>query len=198
MRFRRLAIALAALGFSAGTAAAQVAWDSPMLSAPDGDAGFGVFIIEPAGGDLGAMVTWRGAPAGFGLRGGLAEDAGDDIALFGGVDFIGNLFRHSADFPLDVSWVLGAGGSVGNNALISIPGGLTLGRSFSGDGITFTPYVTPRLVLDVLLADEVEDDTELEFVADLGLDLQFQPNWAVRFGVTLGDRDEALAIGVAF
>lgn len=193
-----VAAIVGALVLNATPTLAQVGWESPMLASPRGQVGIGVFLIEPAGGDLGAMATWRRSPTGFGLRGGLAEDAFDQLAVFAGLDWRGGLVRQSAEFPLDVSWLVGAGGSFGEYGLISVPAGVTLGRTFSGEGLTFTPYLTPRLVLDLFLGDFPGDDTELDVVADLGLDLHFQPGWLMRFGVTLGDRDEALAIGVAF
>jgi hypothetical protein len=65
--------------------------------------------------------------------------------------------------------------------------------------VTFLPYVTPRVVLDAFLGDENdgEDDLDLELAVDLGLDLRFTPQFLIRFGGTIGDRD-GVAIGLVF
>jgi hypothetical protein len=75
-----------------------------------------------------------------------------------------------------------------------------VGHRFTGDGVTFLPYVTPRVVLDAFLGDEGEgndDDLDLELAVDLGLDLRLTPQFLIRFGGTIGDRD-GVAIGLVF
>jgi hypothetical protein len=202
MRHRMCAVLVVlALGTPAA-ASAQVAWDSPFLMPPRGEPGFGLFLIDAHRGELGALATWRSPSWNFGVRGGIAEEGrggDDDVSVFGGIDFNGTLTRASEEWPLDVDWVFGAGLGVGDNVLISVPVGLTSGHVFTGEGVVFTPYVTPRVVLDALLGDEGEDDDDLslDFAFDLGLDLTFSPSFTVRFGATLGDR-EAVAIGVVF
>jgi hypothetical protein len=56
-------------------------------------------------------------------------------------------------------------------------------------------------VFDAFFDDDDEeadgDNTNLDLAVDLGLDLRFSPNFTVRFGATLGDR-EAVAIGLVF
>lgn len=188
-----------------GYAGAQVAWDSPMLMPPGAPPGFGLYLMDMDGGGLGVMGHWRSPSWNFGVRGGLADESGpdDDLSVFGGIDFDGGLTRASDEFPLDVDWVLGAGLAVGGNgARISVPLGLSTGHSFTGDGVTFTPFVTPRIVFDAFFDDDDDegndgDNTDLELAIDLGLDLRFSPNFTVRFGATLGDR-EAVAIGLVF
>lgn len=197
---RAVMVVGAALALTTTSAAGQVGWESPLLAAPAQQAELGVFLTDMAGGDLGVMGMWRGGDGSLGLRVGLADDARDEIAVFGGVDYQRPLIRHSADFPLDVEWVLGAGLSIGDRTIVSIPAGLTVGRLLPAEGVDFKPYVTPRLVVD--LGENVgglDDDSDLDLVADIGLDFQFQPGWRIRFGIALGDRgDEAIAIGIAF
>lgn len=179
-------------------AAAQVAWDSPMLLPPRAQPGFGIFLDGPAGGDLGVMATFRSPSWNFGVRGGIAEESGRDngLAVLAGFDFQGALTRSSTEFPLDVDWVLGMGFSVGDNFLVSVPLGLTTGHSFRGDGVVFTPYGTPRVVLDAFFGDG-RSRVDLDLAFDLGLDLRFAPNFMVRFGATIADRS-AVAIGLVF
>lgn len=177
--------------------AAQVAWDSPMLMPPAAAPGFGIFLLGPAGGDLGVLGTYRAPSWNFGIRGGIAEESGqDDIAILAGFDFNGALTRSSTEFPLDFDWVLGAGFSVGDDFLLSFPLGLTAGHSFRAEDVIFTPYGTPRVVLDAFFGDN-DDRVDLDFALDLGLDLRFTPELAVRFGGTIGDRS-AVAIGLVF
>lgn len=193
MRNRVLGILAGLFFFGASGAMAQVVWDSPLLVPPRVSGGVGIFLIDPAGGDLGVMGTWRSGN--LGLRVGLAEDVRDDLSIFGGVDFTGLITRASNDFPLDVAWVAGAGIGIGDDALLSFPLGISLGRGFDADGARFTPYATPRVVLDAFFGDD--SDLDLDLAVDFGLDIAFQPGWMIRFGATIGDRD-ALAIGVVF
>lgn len=208
------AVAFALLLPWPGGAYAQTAWDAPLLTPPRPTTGlFEMHLVDPAGGDLAVLGRWR--PASMqrvGLRLGLADTG--DLTLYGGVDVSGFLASASGEFPLDVAWVGGAGAAFGDFAWLSIPVGISLGRTFTteeggggrGRAVRFTPYVTPRLVLDAFLdrgpdgpapGDTDDDDLDLSLAADLGVDVNFGAGWSVRFAATLGDRD-ALAVGVAF
>lgn len=193
LRVLGLAFGLTLAG--AGSAAAQVAWDSPMLIVPQGQPGLGLYLMETFGGDIGFMGAWRPSSQGVGFRIGIADEPFDDIALFGGVDVNGRLARASREFPLDIDWVLGAGMSIGDDFVLSFPAGITLGRTLEADGVRFVPYATPRVVLDAFFGDR-DDELDLDVAVDIGIELSFQRNFAVRFGGTLG-RD-AVAIGVVF
>jgi hypothetical protein len=131
---------------------------------------------------------------------GLAEAPRDDLGVFGGLDFLGQLTRSTEEFPLDIDWLLGVGMGISDGILLSAPAGLTLGHDFSGDGIGFTPFISPRVVLDACLdCDRRGDDNDLslDFAVDIGLDIRLTSNVAVRFGATLGDR-EGVGIGLVF
>ncbi len=176
----------------------QVAWDSPFMVAPNTPAGWGVYLVDPSPGDgIGVLTTFRSssAPGGLGYRLGLAEGAGDDLAVYGGLDASGFLLRRSGDFPLDVAWVTGLGLGAGDDVLVSFPLGAALGRDFQADGVWFNPYLGPRVVLDAWFGDG--SDMDLRLSVDLGVDVSFDPGWAVRFAGSLGDR-EGLAIGLSF
>jgi len=198
---RKVLLAVAGLvALNVSSASAQVAWDSPFLAPPRPAPGLGIFLMDVAGGDIGAMFTWQPTARSWGFRLGIAEQFDDDIAVYGGADVSGAITRSRADFPLDIDWVLGLGGSIGNDFVLSVPAGITIGHTFDTEGARFTPYLTPRVVLDAFFGDDRpgdDDDVNLDLAVDLGLDLQFQPNWRIRFGGTLGDR-EAVAIGLVF
>jgi hypothetical protein len=188
---------------AAGPLKAQVAWDGPLMVAPNSPAGWGVYLVDPGpgpGDGIGVLSTWRGssAPGGLGYRLGLAEGRGGGLSVYGGVDVSGYLVRHSRDFPLDVIWVTGGGVGIGDDVLLAFPLGVSLGRAVQADDVWFNPYVTPRIVLDAWFGStRPRDQLDLGLVVDLGIDLSFDPGWAIRFGGSLGDRS-ALAIGMSF
>ena len=187
---------------------AQVAWDGPMLMAPGAPAGWGFHLVDPEGGDgLGGLVSWRGAaaPVGLGFRVGIYEGFRDDLALAGGVDVSGTIHRGQGEVPLDVIWFAGAGLGIEDDLLLSFPAGIALGWSVGGEDVAFRPYVAPRLVLDAFLDDDDgdgddrprrdDDDLDLGAAVELGLDLAFDPDWAIRAAGSFGDRD-AVSIGI--
>ncbi|HEX7051952.1 MAG TPA: hypothetical protein VF188_17220 [Longimicrobiales bacterium] len=204
LRVRTIGLAAVLVLAGVGTVRAQVAWDSPLLLPPRPQGGPGIFLVDPAGGELGVLGMWRSgrAPNSLGFRVGLAEDNTDDVSVFGGVDVSGTMTRSSRDFPLDISWVAGGGVGVGDDVLLSFPLGITIGHTFIGDGAQFTPYVIPRVILDAFFGDgpgDDDSDLDLDAAFDLGVDIGFQRGWVIRFGATFaGDRDDALAIGIVF
>ncbi|HSH74553.1 MAG TPA: hypothetical protein VLA09_02520, partial [Longimicrobiales bacterium] len=73
---RSLTIAAAAAVIVA-PASAQIAWDGPALISPAVPAGFSVFLVNPAGGDLGMLGTLRhsAGPVGLGYRAAIADES---------------------------------------------------------------------------------------------------------------------------
>jgi hypothetical protein len=194
-----LALTLGALLATAGQASAQVAWDAPFLMPPKQEAGFGLYLTDPDPGNLGFVGTWRsgsGAPA-LGFRLGFANDWRDKLTVLGGVDVSGALTRSTSEFPLDIDWIFGAGMGIGRFARISFPLGISAGHTFVGDGVRFTPYLTPRIALDARMGGGLDSHVDMSFAMDLGLDIAFRPTWRIRFGGTIGDR-EAVALGIVF
>ncbi len=198
IRLRRGLLPLCLLLLPAAPAAAQVAWDAPLLVPPSPRGGWGVYLVDPTpGSGIGFMATWR-AQSNLGFRAGLADGRRNTLALYGGADLSGRILRNSPDVPFDMDWVAGAGIGIGDAVLLSFPLGLTLGGALNADGVIFEPYATPRIVLDAWMgSDRPRDGLRLGAAVDLGVDVLFNPSWAIRFGGTVGDRN-ALAIGVAF
>ena len=179
-----------------GEASAQVPWDSPFLVGPGSPQGLSLLLVDPGPG-LGAMVQWTGPARNVrvGYRLGLGEDRHDDLVAFGGVDLSGPLATHGPDFPLDVIWVTGVGAGVGNESLVSVPVGVSLGRVVDAEEVQIHPYFGPRLLVDLFADDErSDDDMELGFALDLGVDMAFSGRWALRVGASVGDR-EGVALG---
>jgi hypothetical protein len=186
------------------TAAAQVAWDAPYLGSPRTGAGLGLYLVDTAGGELGVMSTWQRSahPGALGWRLGIADGARDDVAVFGGLGVSGRWHRADAELPLDVGWVAGAGIGIGHHALVSLPAGVTAGRTFVGERqVRITPYLSPRLVLDGYVGGHApgdgDDHLDLDLALDVGCDVAFGAGWVARFGATVGDR-EGLALGIVF
>jgi hypothetical protein len=193
---RKLVVAAGLVLATASSTAAQIRWDSPFLVPPRPSQGVGIYLVDVAGGGIGALVTWIPTQTSWGLRVGIADAPRDKVGIYGGADVSGAITRSNREFPFDMDWVFGIGASFANYTVLSVPVGLTLGHTFTGQGATFTPYLTPRLVLDALF-DAPGDDVELDFTVDLGFDLRLRSNWLVRFGATLSDRG-AIAIGIVF
>jgi hypothetical protein len=202
MRTRVAGILLAFCLGTVGTIQAQVAWDAPLMVPPAAEGGLGIFLIDAAGAgaNVGVLGTWRartGQPR-MGLRFGIADRDGDDLAVIAGADFTGTLTRVSPDLPLDIDWIVGLGAGFADWTRISAPFGLSFGHTFVGDGVRITPFLTPRVVLDANIGSDVpsaEEGMRLRFATDLGVEFGFGPNWRIRFGGTFGQRD---AVGVGF
>jgi hypothetical protein len=188
------------LSLVATAAQAQIKWDSPFLVPPRPQPGLGIFLADFDGAGTGALVTWQPSPTSWGFRGGLAERCcrRDGIAAVLGADVSFALTRARTDMPLDIDAVLGVGAGIDDSVVLSIPLGLTLGHTFTGQGAQFTPYAIPKISVDAWFDDDDRDENlDLAFSVDIGLDLRFQQGWLVRFGGSLGDR-EAIAIGIVF
>jgi hypothetical protein len=155
-----------------------------------------VFLMDPAGGDLGGLVTYRHAagPVGLGYRLAIAEEQGPDgdLAVAAGFDVSGFLSRAVEGSEVDLMWWSGGGLGIGSETLVTIPLGLIVGWT-GGTDVTLSPYGGGHLNLDIWSGPG--DSLDLSGAVDLGIDLGFQSGWLVRFGVSIGDR-EALAIGL--
>jgi len=201
MKLRITGLAACCLLALAGEARAQVAWESPMLLSPRPVAGTGIYLIDAAGAGLGVLGTWRGPGQRMALRLGVTEGGGGDgVAVLGGIDMMAPLATVSPDFPLDISWFTGVGAGYADWLVVSVPLGITIGRTFGDPQVRFTPYLSPRIVADLHLdRDGPEDRNELDLnvAVDLGFDVRFQQGWTLRLGAGLGTRD-GIAVGLIF
>lgn len=188
-------MAALALALFATPAAGQIAWDSPALMSPAVPSGFSLFAVNPAGGDFGALGTFRHAagPVGLGYRAAVADESGSgDLAFSGGIDVSGLLARGVEGSEVDVIWWAGGGVGIGTETLFTAPLGIVLGWTGRGGEVVLSPYGGAHVVLDLTSADG--DALRFDGVVDLGLDLVLDSGWTIRFGASLGDR-ESLALG---
>jgi len=160
-------------------------------------AGVSLFVISPAGGDLGGLVTFRhdAGPVGLGYRFAISDQDGSsgDLAVAGGVDISGFLSRAVEGSEIDVMWWSGAGIGIGNETVVSLPVGALIGWSGQGGDVILSPYGGGHVTLDISTSDV--DNVHFGGSFDLGLDIVLSSGWLIRFGASLGDRD-ALALGV--
>jgi len=195
-RLLRTMSVVAATAAFATPVAGQIAWDSPALISPAVPAGFSIFLVNPAGGDLGALGTLRhsAGPIGLGYRAALADESGSgDIAVSGGIDVSGMLARGVEGSEVDVMWWAGGGLSVGTETIVTAPLGVIIGWSGQGSDVVFSPYGGGHVVLDFVSGPG--DSVRFEGVIDLGVDLVLRSGWMIRAGASLGDR-ESLALGI--
>lgn len=189
-------LALAALLLLPAPAESQFAWDGPSLVSPHAPSGLSAFLVgSDPGGALGVMAQVRkaGGELNWGYRGGLVQDDGDDLSLFGGVDLSGTLAESIEDADIQVLWWTGAGAGLGDRFALSIPVGLALGWKGLGDGNVFAPYAGAHVALDI--RSGTGDRVSMNGSLDLGIDLTLVSGWVVRFGASLFGRD-ALAVGL--
>lgn len=193
---RRTLIATLILALFSAPAAGQIAWDSPALISPAVPSGFSIFAVNPAGGDIGALGTFRHAagPVGLGYRAAISDESGTgDIAISAGIDVSGFLARGIEGSEVDVVWWAGGGLGVGSETLVTAPLGVVLGWTGTGGEVLLSPYGGAHVVLD--LYSGPGDSFRFDAVIDLGLDLVLGSGWMIRFGASLADR-ESLALGV--
>jgi len=178
-------------------------YDAPSYLTPFGEDGFGLFLnfVRDVN-DLSGAATYRmsGSVVDWGLRGGVI-DVNSNLGIFGGLDLKNEFVRATDSFPLAVAWVTGGGitwvfdAEVG---LFRIPFGFSFGRAIETEGseLVITPYLYPRIALDIPLSNP-GTDTKLHFDVDIGADFQFAARWFLRFGATIG-HSGALGFGIAF
>jgi hypothetical protein len=183
--------ALTAALAAAPAASAQVFTPTFMGPASSGDVGG--YVSDAVGGTA-IEGIWRQRRASYdvGLRAGFI-DVGDG-ALTVGAELRSPL--HVQSEPISLALTAGAQGVFGDGNAIGIQGGITAGHTFVPGTFTLSPYVHPRIALARSLADGADFDADV--LADLGIDLGFQPNLAVRFNVGLSSHGPDWGLGLAF
>ncbi|MDZ7778723.1 MAG: hypothetical protein U5R14_02150 [Gemmatimonadota bacterium] len=193
---KRIVFVLLTLALAPGAASSQIVWDAPTMLRPGAPSGLSVLLLEPyPGNEFGALAVWRQSPApvGLGLRAGVAEDAGGELAALFGLDVSGPLSSLEGGGDPGMMWWAGAGLGVGDELVATFPAGIVLGWNLESDGVVFSPNVGGHIALDILTGPG--DDLDLDGAFDLGVDLGFSSGIQARFGASLGGR-EALAIGL--
>ena len=156
------------------------------------------------------IFQWR---EGYGPGSQLSFDAGfadienGDPAVLVGGQYAQQLVTAGVDIPIDLALTVGANLGIftgdPDGALVRVPLGVVLGRSFVVDaptGFAITPFLHPRASLDYV-SSRVDDKTDLGIVLDLGANFQFTPGFGGRVAFTLGGnefpRGDAFGISLA-
>lgn len=200
-------LALVAQAPAPSAASGQIAWETPRMLGPNTEGGLSAHWLQaetlPGDGEA-IMVVWQppGLPDNVFLRGGAGTGAGDSSAGFGGIDVRTPIASARPGQPLDIAWIAGAGVGVGEYLLITVPVGLSAGRSWASGNVWFSPYVGVGVAMDYRATLDDEDavpDQEFDVypTADIGVDLALDParRFILRAAASLGDR-QATALGV--
>lgn len=196
MRIHTFVAAAALTLMGASGATAQVFWDAPSFMPPRPGEDIGVYLTDGDGTNFGVQGIWRQrGNLNLGVRGGFID--AETGSLFGvGAETWGGIVSAGPEFPVDANWTLGAGAVFGDGTLLTIPAGVTVGRTFVTTPLTFQVYGHPRVAL-AIGSNNDNTETELEGLLDLGGDIHLGPDWKIRLGVTIGGYD-ALGIGAAY
>lgn len=173
-------LALALMTGAAAPLAAQ-AWSYPSLQPPRTivrEYNFAVANSDGAGTTL--MFQWReetGPRHQLSLDIGIVDPdrSGADLVAFLGGQYAYQIARSSAEVPLDFLFTAGAYLAGGELTLFRFPFGLSVGHRFElEDNMALTPYVHPRIGLDLCSGsdDECPDRTEFAVTFDVGLNLE--------------------------
>jgi len=150
------------------------------------------------------MGTWAlpGSGGQVVVRGGAGVDEDDRASIFGGVDVRAPITRHSEEQPLDLAWHagVGAGGGAedGQYLVVSLPMGVSVGRSWTSGSVWLAPYASVGLAMDVNFGDDAPDDEfDVSPAVDVGVDfaLDASRNFMIRTAISLGDR-QAFTVGI--
>lgn len=195
MKLRVVLLTLGALAM-AGEAKAQSWWDTPSFMPPRPGEDIGVYLTDGDGTNIGIQGIWRQrGNLNLGLRLGFVDTDGDGLVLVG-VETWDRIISTGPDFPVDINWTLGGGAAFADGVRLSIPLGLSVGRTFVTTPLTFQVYGHPRVALEVVSFND-QTDTDLEMLFDLGGEAHLGRDWKVRLGVTLGGYD-AWGLGFAY
>jgi hypothetical protein len=156
------------------------------------------------------LFQWReGAGRGmhWQLDAGLADPKGStDPLLFVGGSLARELVRASGDQPLDLLFTAGIGAAAGDGTWFRVPVGVSAGHRFGlDDGMSITPYVHPRLSVDVCgrcgAGRDSRSSVSLNF--DIGALWQVNRQFGVRAsaaftGSDVVGSDETVGVGVTW
>jgi hypothetical protein len=186
---KAVAVACAAVAFGASTASAQ-AWHYPTLQTPDISTR-DFTILVAGGGDYGTSFVgqWREGLASdvmVNFDVGLATPNSRTLFLAGaGLGY--TLMKATQDVPLDLMLTGGLYGAFGTGSLIRIPVGVVAGHRFPlAGGLALTPFVSPRLSVDVCASDCGNQGTDLKLNFDIGTRFDVTSTVGITAALTVG------------
>jgi hypothetical protein len=203
---KTFAAACAAVLVSAGAASAQ-AWHYPSLQVPTiSSRDFQVLVA--GGGDYGTSFVgqWREGLAPDVMMNfdvGLATPGNTTLFLAGaGVGY--TLMKSTEEVPIDLMLTGGLYGAFGNGSLVRIPVGVVAGHYFPlSGGLAVTPFVSPRVSIDVCASDCGDEGTDVNLNFDIGARLDVTKTIGVTAALTVGglgagNSQTAFGVGVVY
>lgn len=186
--------------FAAPAAVHAQAWAYPAFQPPrimNREFNFGIADAGHAGTSL--VFQWR---EGISQRTQLSFDAGfadpdgdSNGKLILGGQFAALLTESKADMPLDFLLTAGLNFAVGEGSdLVRVPVGVSIGHRFPLDeGFAITPYVHPRLSIDMCTdcagKDLKDSSTDLGIDFDLGVNFEVTKSLSFRVSALFGGSD---------
>ena len=168
----------------------------PSLQLPTASSRDYTAAIASGSGTL-AVFQWRegtGPGMHLGLDVGVADYSGsNNLNLFVGGSIGRELLRATGEQPLDLMLTGGAGvGFGGGSTIFRVPVGVSLGHTFGLDqGMSLTPYVHPRLSIDI--CDDCgpggDNRSEMSLNFDLGVSFQVNRQFGVRAAASFSGSD---------
>lgn len=199
----RLLAAVAALSaaplVSAGAQTLYPAYQPPEIT--DREYNFAV-----AGADVGTVLLfqWRegwSPISQFSFEGGILDpDGAGDVMLALGVNYGRQLARASDDLPLDLLLTVGGNTLLGDDFVLEVPVGISLGHRFPLEqGLAITPYIHPRVAFQYWNPDGGDSDTDVGVAFDLGMNFEVSPRLSLRGTFMFGsDDNDAIGFSLAW
>ena len=189
MFVKSVAIASAALAFVVSSASAQ-AWHYPTLQTPEISTRDFTFLVA-GGGDYGtsAVAQWREGitpdfMANFDV--GVATPT-DNTKFLAGAGLGYTLMRATQETPIDLLLTGGLYGAFGDQSFVRIPVGIVVGHRFPvASNLALTPFVSPRLSVDVCASSCGDIGTDLKLDFDIGASLDVTRSFGIRAALTIG------------
>lgn len=182
-RYRLAAAIMIAALLPVARAEAQ-AWAYPSFQPPRvivREYNFGIADSDAGGPSI--VFQWReqsGPKTQFSFDIGLADTEGrdSDIIIFGGVGLAHRLGDATSEVPLDFLLTAGLYLAIWDDMLFRLPLGVSLGHRFDlGGGMALTPYVHPRLSIDIC---NDCGGSDIGLVFDLGANFQLSRSVSIR------------------
>lgn len=187
---KALIVAGSAIVLGACGASAQ-AWHYPTLQTPDIATRDFTFLV--AGGSslygTSGVAQWREGITPdfqFNVDVGFASPGSTTLFLAGaGVGY--GLMKSTPETPIDLILTGGLYGAFGTGSYVRIPVGVVAGHRFPLSGaMAITPFISPRLSVDVCASDCGTAGTDLKLNFDIGASLDVTRSIAIRSALTVG------------
>jgi hypothetical protein len=185
MTRHRLAAALTFAALLPAARAEAQAWAYPSFQPPRvivREYNFGIADADRGGG-ASFVFQWReqsGPATQFSFDLGIADTEFDnnDILLFGGVGIAHRLGDATTEVPIDFLLTGGVYLGIGDITLFRLPVGVSIGHRFDmGGGMALTPYLHPRLTIDVC---NDCGGSDIGLIFDLGANFQLTRSVSIR------------------